>query len=143
VLTEDQHNALTAYWSKMKKLVLALLPEAFAVCRLMPDEAIPSWLSSCDFWSITRTDEELSVVAPEGAVPDTWQAEKGWRCLKVQGPLDFGLTGILCSLSLPLAEAGISIFALSTYDTDYLLVRAVDLDKAKSVLTVDGHAFVQ
>jgi hypothetical protein len=127
----------------MKKLVLALLPETFAVCRLGPYEAIPSWLSSCDFWSITRTDEELSLVVPEQAVPTTWRAERGWRCLKVQGPLDFGLTGILSSLSGPLAEAGISIFALSTYDTDYLLVRAVDLDKAISVLTAPGHVFVQ
>jgi hypothetical protein len=127
--------------SKIRKLVLVLLPGAFAVCRLGPDEVIPSWLSSCDFWSITRTDEELSVVVPEGAVPDTWHAQKGWRCLKVQGPLDFGLTGILSSLSDPLAEAGISIFALSTYDTDYLLVRAVDLDKTKYVLTARGHTF--
>jgi hypothetical protein len=123
----------------MRKLLLALLPGAFAVCRLGPDEAIPSWLSSSDFCSITRTAEELSVVAPEGAVPGTCQAEKGWRCLKVQGPLDFDLTGILSSLSAPLAEAGISIFALSTYDTDYLLVRALDLDKAIRVLNAYGH----
>jgi hypothetical protein len=125
------------------KLTLVLLPDTSAVCRLGPDEAVPSWLSSCEFWSITRTGEELSLVVPEQVVSGTWRAERGWRCLKVQGPLDFGLTGVLSSLSGPLAEAGISIFALSTYDTDYLLVRAADLDKATSVLTASGHDFVQ
>ena len=126
----------------MPELTLVLLPGTFAVCRLGPQEPIPSVLSSCAFWSLTRTPDELSVVAPEGAVPATWQAEKGWRCLKVQGPLDFGLTGILSSLSAPLASAEISIFALSTYDTDYLLVRALDLDQAKSVLAAAGHVLV-
>jgi hypothetical protein len=127
----------------MKKLAIVSLPELFAVCRLGPDEPIPSWLPSCEFWSITRTEEELSVVAPEGAVPGTWQAERGWRCLKVQGPLDFGLTGVLSSLSVPLAAAGISVFALSTYETDYLFVRAVDLEKAKSVLTAAHHVLLE
>jgi hypothetical protein len=123
----------------MRKLAVVPLPGLFAVCRLGPDEAIPSWLPSCEFWSITRTDEELSVVAPEGAVPGTWQAERGWRCLKVQGPLDFGLTGILSSLSVPLAAAGISVFVLSTYDTDYLFVHAADLEKAANALAAGGH----
>ena len=76
---------------------------------------------------------------PEEIVPADWKAETGWRCLKVLGPLDFGLTSILASIAVPLSDAGISIFALSTYDTDYLLVRENDLEKAKQVLLASGH----
>ena len=126
----------------MNHLTLSVVPQTFAVCRLDPAEAIPAWLSSCRFWSVTRTAEELSVVVPEEAVLASWRVERGWRCFKVHGPLDLSLTGVLAALSVPLAKAGISIFALSTYDTDYLLVRAVDLDKAKMVLTACGHAVV-
>ncbi len=125
----------------MKNLSLSVLPQRFAICQLDPEYAIPDWLSQHSFWSVTRTDEELSIVLPEESVPPGWEAEKGWRCLKVLGPLDFSLTGILASLSAPLAEAGISIFAISTYDTDYLLVREWDLDKARSVLSESGHVF--
>jgi hypothetical protein len=125
----------------VKNLSLSVLPQRFAVCQLDPDEAIPDWLSQHSFWSVTRTDDELSVVLSEETVPPGWKAEQGWRCLKVLGPLDFSLTGILASLSAPLAEADISIFAISTYDTDYVLVRDKDLDKAKKVLSGCGHVF--
>ena len=123
----------------MKQLSLSVLPERFAICRLGPDEAIPDWVFSASFWSITRTDEELSLILPEEFVPSSWKAEKGWRCLKVLGPLDLTLTDVLASLTAPLAEAGVSIFAISTYDTDYLLVRNGDYDKAKEVLVEHGH----
>lgn len=121
-------------------LSLRVLPQTLAVCRLDASEAVPAWLSSCSFWSVTRTEDELSVVLPEEDAPSTWRAERGWRCLKVQGPLDFGLVGVLSSLTAPLADANISIFVLSTYDTDYLLVRAADLHKACRVLSACGHA---
>lgn len=124
----------------MKELALSVLPQRFAVCRLDSGEAIPEWLEEEVFWSVTRTDEELSVVLPEASVPASWKSEKGWRCLRVQGPLDFGLTGILASLASPLAEASISIFAISTYDSDYILVRDRDLEEAKKVLSDTGHA---
>jgi hypothetical protein len=123
----------------MRQLSLSLLPGRFAVCRLGPNEAIPDWVFSRSFCSITRTDEELSVILPEELVPSSWKAEKGWRCLKVLGPLDFSLTGVLASLSTPLAEAGVPILAMSTYDTDYLLVRNGDVDTAKEVLIEHGH----
>ena len=123
----------------MKTLKLSVLPQRLAVCRLDPDEMIPDWLRECDFWSVTRTDEELSVVLPEASVPRAWKTEEGWRCLKVHGPLDFSLTGVLASLASPLAEAGISIFAISTYDSDYILVRDEDLDGAETVLSAWGH----
>ena len=123
----------------MHHLSLSLLPGRFAICRLKPDEQIPSWVFSPSFWSVTRTDEELSLILPEELVPSSWKAEKGWRCLKVLGPLDFSITGVVASLSTPLAQAGVSILAISTYDTDYLLVRNGDVDRAKEVLIEHGH----
>lgn len=123
----------------MKQLVLSVLPQRLAVCRLDPDDVIPDWVPGHSFWSVTRTDEELSLVLPEEGAPAGWKAEKGWRCFKVHGPLDFCLTGVLASLASPLAEADISIFAISTYDSDYILVREWDLDKAKGVLLDSGH----
>lgn len=123
----------------MQQLSLSLLPERLAVCRLGPNEAIPQWVFSTSFWSVTRTDEELSLILPEELVPSSWKAEKGWRCLKVLGPLDFSITGIIASLSTLLAEAGVSILAISTYDTDYLLVRSGDVDRAKEILIEHGH----
>ncbi|NIO12166.1 MAG: ACT domain-containing protein [Deltaproteobacteria bacterium] len=123
----------------MQQLSLSLLPGRFAVCRLGPNEAIPQWVFFTSFWSVTRTDEELSLILPEELVLSSWKAEKGWRCLKVLGPLDFSITGIIASLSTALAEAGVSILAISTYDTDFLLVRSGDVDRAKEAITEHGH----
>jgi hypothetical protein len=91
------------------------------------------------FWSITRTEEELSVVCPEAHVPPEVKRETGWRALKVEGPLDFSLTGILASLTAPLAEEKVSVFAVSTYDTDYLLVKGEQLEKAIRALREEGY----
>jgi hypothetical protein len=125
----------------MERRSLTLEPVAgtFAVCRLGAKEPLPAWLAPGPFVSITRTDAELSVVCPEGAVPPDVQAEKGWRCLRVRGPLGFGMTGILASLAAPLAGSGVSIFVLSTYDTDYLLVPERDIGRARDVLERAGH----
>jgi hypothetical protein len=120
-------------------LTLAVLPGTYAVCRLDGGAAVPGWATSGSFFSVTRTSDELSVVCEQGAVPQGVLCEGGWRCLKVQGPLDFGLTGILASLAVPRAEAGISIFALSTYDTDYIMVKAAGLERAVAVLSGSGH----
>ena len=124
----------------VKNLSLIILPRRFAICRLSPDEPIPTFLTRSPFWSITRTGDELSVVLSEEIVPADWEAETGWRCLKVIGPLDFDLTGSLASLATPLYEAGVSIFVISTYDTDYLLVREENLEKATQILLESGHA---
>jgi hypothetical protein len=115
-----------------------VLPGALAVCRLPPDAALPGWALSGALNSVTRTAGELSVVCAEAAVPDRVQCERGWRALGIVGPLDFGLTGILAALTAPLAAAGISIFALSTYDTDYVLVREYALAAAVAVLRQAG-----
>lgn len=118
---------------------LLLLKETLAVCRLAADAEVPAWATGGAFASVTRTADELSVVCPEGAVPGGIQCEAGWRIFKVEGPLDFALTGILASVAGPLAEAGVSIFSLSTYDTDYVMVKSPDLEKAVHVLTAAGH----
>jgi hypothetical protein len=110
-----------------------------AICQRSPREPIPGFLFRLPFWSLTRSDEELSVVLPEERVPDDWKAEKGWRCLKVMGCLDFGLTGVLGSLCSCLAHAGVSTLVISTYNTDYLLVKGEDLDRATKALTAKGY----
>lgn len=123
----------------MDNLRLELLPEIFAVARLEPDAPLPDWVEKCDFVSITNTQEELSIVCQEAAIPDNVIAQRGFCCLKVLGPLDFSLTGILASLLHPLAKVGISIFAISTYDTDYLLLPQKNLAEAIETLTHAGH----
>jgi len=121
-------------------LTLLILPDTLAICRLPPDAPVPQRPEGATFWSITCSDTETSVVLPENLAPAHWVAERGWRVLKVAGPLDFGLTGVLASLAVPLAEAGVSIFAVSTYNTDYILLREKDLEKARRVLTRSGHS---
>lgn len=123
-------------------LTLRTLPSRLAVCRLDATATIPSWVqlgTSSSFLSVTRTDDELSIVCAQDVVPSDVKAERDWTALKVMGPLDFALTGILASLANPLGKAGISIFAMSTFDTDYLLVRADKLDQATQVLQEAGH----
>ena len=122
-------------------LTLSLLSDTFAICRLGPEEGIPSWALAGDFYSITRTNEELSLVCRQEDVPEGLQCEGSYRCLKVEGPLHFSLTGILASLTMPLAQAGISILAVSTFDTDYLLVKAGIVEMAVRELKNAGHRF--
>ena len=123
------------------ELKLLLLPDRFAVCRLEPDAAVPDWAlsSSVGLRSITRTDDELSIVCGENDVPEGVKCESGWRAMRVAGTLDFSLSGVLASLATPLADAGVSIFAVSTFDTDYLLVRDDDVGRAVHALQAAGH----
>lgn len=122
-----------------RTLKLELLTGSFAVCRLAEGAAAPEWAAAGPFVSVTRTDRETSVVCPEDAVPADVRREPGWRCLRVEGPLGFGMTGILASLASPLASSGVSIFVVSTYDTDYLLVQERDLGRAIDALGRAGH----
>jgi hypothetical protein len=121
-------------------LNLQVLAHRLAVCRLDGEAPMPDWVLRDGFVSITRTAEELSVVCREVHVPDGIRAERGWRAFRVVGVLDFSQTGILARLASPLAAAGISLFVLSTFDTDYLLVKEHDLSRAIAVLVVAGHA---
>jgi len=127
----------------MHNVALSVLPERLAVCRFAPDAALPPWATAApaasSLWSLTRTPDELSLVTSEAALPPGTTAERGWRAFQVAGPLDFGLTGILASLTAPLAAAGIPLFALSTFDTDYILVKEEQLTKAVAALRGVGH----
>jgi len=121
------------------RLTLSILPEGFAICKLRVEEEVPYWVLSSGFFSVTRTPEELSIVCFESNIPMELKSVRGWRCIKVLGRLDLTLVGILASLASALASAGVSVFAVSTYDTDYLLVRKEDLAKAVSALRKSGH----
>jgi uncharacterized protein len=119
-------------------LRLHLTPWVLAVCRFPADAPLPVWVlhAEAQFWSLTRTPNELSVVCAEDDLPpsvDT-HVERGWRAFHVQGPLPFTLTGVVAGLTAPLAEAGVPVFVISTYDTDVLLVKATDLARAREVL---------
>jgi hypothetical protein len=121
------------------QLTLTPLRDLFAVCRLDKDAPVPPWASSGEFISITRTADELSVVCPQSVVPDSIKCEQGWRCLRVAGSMDFSMVGVVASLVTPLAEAGVSVFVVSTFDTDYFLVKEDDLARATAVLRAAGH----
>lgn len=121
------------------KLSLTLIDEVFAICSLPKDSQIPEWVLSSNFYSVTRTFDELSVVCPQANIPEGTRYNKGWKCFKVQGPLGFSIVGILASLAMPLANSGISVFVFSSYDTDHIMVKEYDLEKAISVLTEAGH----
>jgi len=125
----------------MTSLTLCWRPERLAVVRWPAAHALPVLPSGC-FFSLTRTDDELSLVVPVTHLPDdAEQLEAGWRAAAVVGPLDFSLIGILRGLASVLAEAGISIFAISTYDTDLILVREGDQAGAESALRAAGYRF--
>ena len=122
----------------MPQLNLILLKGRFAICRLLPDETAPEWASSGGgFYSVTRTGAELSIVCAENAVPPGVKCERAWRIFEIEGPFDFAATGILVSAARPLAEAGVPIFAISTFDTDYVLVKQVE--NAVRALESAGH----
>jgi hypothetical protein len=115
------------------------MPGAHAICRLNPDDSIPSWATPHGFFSITRSAEELSVVCDEAAVPRDIVAQRGFRGIAVRGPIAFDAIGILANLSGALAAASVSVLAISTYDTDYLFVRGEDLQRAVRALRESGH----
>ena len=121
------------------ELTITVFEGRFAICRLNGDAGVPDWAKSDRFVSVTRTPEELSVVCPQDGVPAGVTCEGDWRCLQVAGPLDLSLVGILASLTAVLAGAGVSVFAVSTFDTDYLLVRESDLVAADRALRAAGH----
>ncbi len=125
------------------KRTLLTLEGTFAVCRLAGDSPLPPWATAGPFFSITRTAEELSVVVRQDAVPEGTVCERGFCCLRVAGTIPFSVVGVLASLAAPLAEAGISVFALSTFDTDYLLVKATDYEKARKALQQAGHSITK
>ena len=125
------------------QLTIVVLPELYAICRLDADAPVPGWASSADFFSITRTANELSIVCKDSALPEGAHAERERRLMQIEGTLSFTLTGVLAAVTAPLALAEISIFAVSTYDTDYLLVSEEDLQETVQVLEAAGHTIRQ
>ena len=120
---------------------LELLPGELAICRLDPGDSVPSWARG-DLVAVVRTGEELSVVCDAAAMPDGLDCSRGWRALRVAGTLDLSLTGVLARLLAPLADAEVAIFAISSFDTDYVLVRGERLEEARAALVAAGHDVV-
>jgi hypothetical protein len=121
---------------------LIVLDETFGICRLDPSALVPERVYQSSFFSITRTPNELSIVCTETHIPKSHRCSRGWRCFQVKGPLDLSETGILSTLSRSLAEAEIPIFALSTHDTDYLLVKEQDFKRTAETLESNGHNII-
>ncbi|HEY1375170.1 MAG TPA: ACT domain-containing protein [Gemmataceae bacterium] len=120
-------------------LTLLEVAGRFAVCKLPPTSAIPPWATAGDLFSVTRTPDEVSVVCRQELVPAGAQAEVGWRCLRVAGAMPFTLVGVLASLTGPVAAAGVGVFAVSTFDTDYLLIQEAKFPEAVDALRAAGH----
>jgi hypothetical protein len=110
------------------KRTLTLLPEQYAICKLPPGTPVPAWAlhHQASFCSVTRSPDELSIICPQEQAPVEIGANTGWRCLKLNGPIGLDEPGVLASMVTPLGEAGVSVFAVATYDTDYLLVQKLD-----------------
>ena len=126
----------------MFPLVLTVLATPLVVVRLDATTPVPAWAWGGEFCSVTRTADELSVVCSEPSVPPRDSARQRWRAFRVQGPLDFSMIGVLLALADPLAREDVSIFAISTHDTDYVLVREADLPRACVALAEAGHTLV-
>jgi hypothetical protein len=122
-----------------RRFELTVLTGAFAMVRLPADSPLPLWAIEREFFSVTRTSDELSIFCSAGRVPSGIAAEIGWRVLKVEGPFALSEIGVLAALSAPLAIAKVSLFAVSTFDTDYLLVREKQLQVAIAALRSAGH----
>ena len=125
-------------------LNLEVLPGSYAICRLDCSEAVPEWvqgvaLGADAFVSITRTSDELSIVCRDVDIPDHVETEQGWRCMRVAGKLDFALVGVIAELTKHLADAAVSVFVVSTFDTDYLLVQDMNWSRAVATLLEAGY----
>ena len=123
-------------------LTITTLKESYSIHQLGPDAIIPDSIQESRFYSVSRTDEELTIVCEANIDLNAHRSESGWRIIKIVGPLEFSLTGVLAAVSAILAREKISIFALSTFDTDYILVRSEKLEKARRVLKQAGHRFI-
>jgi uncharacterized protein len=131
--------------SPPKLVPLEVLNEHLAICRSDKDEPLPKWAKALpgEFFSVTRTRDEISIIIASARAPREAKCERDWRLVMVKGPLDFNLVGIIAGLSGTLADAGVSIFALSTYDTDYVMVKQIDLDRALAALRRAGYPVSQ
>ena len=120
-------------------LTLSVLAETYAVCQLPPRTPPPAWATAGTFFALVGADDEVSVVCGASLVPPEVRQVAGWRAMRLHGPFDFALTGVLAAALIPLRDAGVGIFALSTYDTDYVLVQGAQLGEAVTALRSAGH----
>jgi uncharacterized protein len=120
-------------------ITLKRLGGSYGIARLAPDAPIPAWADGEGYVSITRSDDELSVVCLSHRIPDTVRRDTGWRCLKFQGPFAFDQAGILLAVIEPLSRNGIGVFVVSTFDTDHLLLQEADYASAERLLAQAGH----
>jgi uncharacterized protein len=125
-----------------RELTLHLLPGTFAICQQPADSPVPEWAGG-SLVSLTRTRQELSVVCEQESVPEGVRRQGNFRCLMVAGPLDFAMTGVIAALAGPLADAGISLFPLGTFDTDYLFIRQDEIKQAVAALREAGHRVLE
>ncbi|MFW6022407.1 MAG: ACT domain-containing protein [Halanaerobiaceae bacterium] len=118
-----------------KELTLNVLEERSSICKMDNNSPIPMWvLKNRNFYSITKTSDELSIISLEKLVPEDVKQEKGWRALKIDGNLDFSLVGIVSSITGILAEMEISVFVMSTYNTDYIFIKEENMSRALETL---------
>jgi putative acetyltransferase len=137
-LSDPQEKA-TGRSFTLPRLRLLGIGGSFAVCKLATGSPIPPWATTGDLFSVTRTPDELSIVCRQEVVTEGVACERGWRCLRVAGAMPLSLVGVLASLTTPVAKAGVGVFAISTFDTDYLFVKADELPKAVAALRAAGH----
>ena len=126
-----------------RTLTLSVVEGRYAIVKLSPEAAVPDWATRSAFFSVTRTADELSVVAEESSVPEEMDGSRGWRMIKVHGPFAFTEIGVVAALANPLARVGVGIFVISTFDTDYLLVQQEDIPIAVETLEHAGHRILQ
>jgi hypothetical protein len=122
-----------------KKLKLTSLPGNFSIFQIDPVIGIPLWAQQGEFFSITQAADELSIVCEDKYIPDSINREKNWRVLKIEGPFNFDEIGILNSITTPLARANISLLAVSTFNTDYILIQDSHFIEVVDILKNDGH----
>ena len=125
--------------STLKELVLSTLDGFFAICKLNPQTKIPNWALKGEFYSITQTSEELSILCPQKIIPDEITSVGRWRGLKIEGPFQFTEIGILNSITAPLASVKISLLSISTFDTDYVFIQDDQFEDALLILAANGH----
>jgi hypothetical protein len=128
---------------KQRQLQLSLLKDKYGICTLPNTAPIPDWVLKESLVSITRTKEELTIVCRQDLIPSQYQSDLNWRCFIVDGSFDLNQTGVIASLSSPLADAGISIYVISTYNTDYFLVQEQNVEQTISVLCNSGHSIAR
>lgn len=127
----------------MNQLTFILADGVFSLCRLAPEDAIPSWALSSDFYTISKTNDELSVVCESQYVPAGIKQDGNWRLLKIAAVLDLSLTGITAKFSTALANAGVNLCVIATYETDYILVKQEKLQTAITALQDAGFIVQQ